>query len=110
MSVTYFEIGRIIVENKQGGQERAEYGQNLMKNLSEFLTEKFKKGFSLSNLKNVKQFYNTYKIRVSQTFSNQIPDGQKSHTLSGFLPKVSKNLIHQAFSAESDGYKTMQLV
>ena len=109
MSVTYFEIGRMIVENEQGGQERAEYGQNLMMKLSEFLTEKFRKGFSLSNLKNAKQFYNTYKIRVSQTFSNQIPDSQKSQTLSGFLHQTSKNQIQQVFSAESDGYKTMQL-
>ena len=37
MSVTYFEVGRMIVENEQGGQERAEYGQNLIKKLSEYL-------------------------------------------------------------------------
>jgi len=110
MSVTYFEVGRMIVENEQGGQERAEYGQNLIKKLSEYLTENFKKGFSEVNLKNARLFYITYSkyLQKRQTVSAELQNGQKSQTLSGFLPKVSKNLIQQAFSAESDGYKTMQ--
>jgi predicted nuclease of restriction endonuclease-like (RecB) superfamily len=108
MTVTYFEVGRMIVEKEQGGQERAEYGQNLMKKLSEFLTDKFKKGFSLSNLKNAKQFYNTYKIKVSQTLYSQLPDEQKSQTPSGFLPQVPQTQIQQAFSAEIHDYETMK--
>jgi len=62
----------------------------------------------LNTTKNAEQFYNTYKIRVSQTFSSQISDSQKSQTLSGFLPQTSKNPIQQVFSAEADGYKIMQ--
>ena len=106
-TVTYFEIGRMIVENEQGGQERAEYGQNLLKNLAKFLTEKFKKGFSLSNLKNAKQFYNTYKNRTNQTFYNHFPNEQKSQTLSGFLPVPAQNQ-RQELSIEKDAYETMQ--
>ena len=110
MSVTYFEVGRMIVENEQGGQERAEYGQNLIKKLSEYLTENFKKGFSEVNLKNARLFYITYSkyLQKRQTVSAELQNGQKSQTLSGFLPNVSKNPIQQALSAESDGYKTMQ--
>jgi len=68
------------------------------------------KGFSEVNLKNARLFYNTYSkyMQKRQTVSAELQNGQKSQTLSGFLPKVSKNLIQQAFSAESDGYKTMQ--
>ena len=106
-TVTYFEVGRMIVENEQGGQERAEYGQNLLKNLANFLTERFKKGFSLSNLKNAKQFYNTYKNRVNQTFYNHFPNEQKSQTLSGFLPVPTQNQ-RQELSTEKDGYEAMQ--
>jgi len=38
MVVTYFEIGRMLVEEEQGGKERAEYGKELLKGLSEVLT------------------------------------------------------------------------
>jgi len=106
-TVTYFEVGRMIVENEQGGQERAEYGQNLLKNLAKFLTERFKKGFSLSNLKNAKQFYNTYKNRVNQTFYNHYPNEQKSQTLSGFLPVPAQNQ-KQELSTEKDAYEAMR--
>lgn len=48
---TYFEIGRMIVEEEQNGYERAEYGALILKKVSKELTEKFGKGFSLTNLK-----------------------------------------------------------
>jgi len=60
MCVTYFEIGRMIVEEEQGGKARAEYGRGLMKELSAFLSERFGRGYSLSTLKNAKKFYNVY--------------------------------------------------
>ena len=51
MVLTYFEIGRMIVEEEQKGENRAEYGKKILKILSKKLTEKYKKGFSLTNLK-----------------------------------------------------------
>ena len=45
MVKTYFEIGRLIVENEQNGKNRAEYGKETLKNLSERLTKDFGKGF-----------------------------------------------------------------
>lgn len=62
MTYTYFEIGKLIVEEEQNGKERAEYGKELIKNLSEKLTEEFGKGFSKRNLANMKKFYSTYSI------------------------------------------------
>ena len=69
MTKTYFLIGKRIVEEEQKGNERAEYGENLIKNLSKKLTEEFGKGFSITNLKQMKSFYITYK--KGQTVSDQ---------------------------------------
>ena len=69
MTKTYFLIGKRIVEEEQSGNERAEYGENLIKNLSKRLTEEFGKGFSKTNLKQMKSFYIAY--RKGQTVSDQ---------------------------------------
>ncbi|MBL0737170.1 DUF1016 family protein [Flavobacterium sp. GN10] len=57
MTITYFEIGRIIVEEEQNGKDRAEYGKQLLKSLSQQLTKEFGKGFSIRNLEQIRQFY-----------------------------------------------------
>ena len=54
MTKTYFEIGRRIVEEEQKGKSRADYGKELLKNLSNELTKEFGKGFSVANLKNMR--------------------------------------------------------
>lgn len=54
---TNFEIGRHIVEFEQQGNERAEYGMQVLKQLAERLTAEFGIGFSLSNLKLMRLFY-----------------------------------------------------
>src|SRR5690606_19435127 len=60
MVMTYFEIGRMIVEEEQGGKERAEYGKQLLKELSKVLTKEFGRGFSVENLTKMRYFYLTY--------------------------------------------------
>lgn len=62
MVTAYFEIGKAIVE-KQGGQEKAEYGKELLHNLSLQLTAEFGKGFTASNLRNMRQFYLLFQNR-----------------------------------------------
>ncbi|MGY0395235.1 DUF1016 N-terminal domain-containing protein [Fusobacterium sp. SYSU M8A802] len=69
MTTTYFLIGKRIVEEEQGGEKRAEYGKSLIKNLSIRLTESYGKGFSETNLKQMKSFYLGYKKR--QTLSDE---------------------------------------
>ena len=54
---TNFLIGKIIVENEQNGNIRAEYGKDILKKLS----NPFGSGFSLSGLYNMRLFYNRYK-------------------------------------------------
>ncbi|WP_341476047.1 PDDEXK nuclease domain-containing protein [Caviibacterium pharyngocola] len=63
MVQSYWEIGRLIVEHEQQGEERAKYGKYLLQNLSERLTEMFGKGFDIRNLRNMRQFYLTFPIR-----------------------------------------------
>jgi DNA-binding MarR family transcriptional regulator len=60
MVYTYFEIGRMIVEEEQNGKERAEYGKQILKSLSKSLSNEFGKGFSQRNLEQMRQFYLTY--------------------------------------------------
>lgn len=68
----YYEIGRMIVEEEQHGQNRATYGKQILQELSKYLSEKFGKGFSTTNLKQMRQFYTIYsQDQISQTLSDQ---------------------------------------
>lgn len=67
---TYWEIGRIIVEEEQGNSDRAEYGKQLITDLSKKLTKEYGKGFSRSNLQNMRNFYLSYPI--CQTVSGKL--------------------------------------
>ena len=65
--VAYWNIGRVIVEHEQDSNERAKYGDSTLKQLSKVLTKEFGKGFSRSNLQNMRSFYLTYPICQSVT-------------------------------------------
>lgn len=67
MVYTYYEIGRMIVEEEQKGKLRAEYGKAVLKELSIRLTNKFGKGFSVENLDRMRYFYKTYSKTNSST-------------------------------------------
>ena len=72
MVYAYYEIGRMIVEEEQHGQNRAAYGKQILQELSNYLSEKFGKGFSTTNLKQMRQFYMVYsQDQISQTLSDQ---------------------------------------
>lgn len=58
--LAYWNIGRVIVEHEQDSKERAEYGKQTLKQLSKVLTKEFGKGFSRSNLQNMRAFYLSY--------------------------------------------------
>ena len=57
MVEAYWKIGRRIVEEEQSGRERAEYGKEILQNLSKELTEEFGKGYSYRTLREIRQFY-----------------------------------------------------
>jgi len=59
---TYYEVGRLLIE-AQGGEKRAQYGNQLIKEYSERLTHELGKGYKPSNLKNMRQFYLLFRNR-----------------------------------------------
>ena len=65
MVYTYYEIGRQIVEEEQGGKRRAGYGETLLIDLSKKLTARFGRGWSVPNLKNIRLFYVVYSKRIT---------------------------------------------
>ena len=86
---TNFEIGHHIVEHEQQGETRAGYGKEVVQNLAERLTVEFGQGFSLSNLKLMRQFFMQFRDRADQiglTASGQFKE-TKSQTVSGQLPQ-----------------------
>lgn len=82
MVITYFEIGRMIVEDEQNGENRAEYGKAVLKELSLYLTERFGKGFSQRNLEQMRQFYLSYSIAQTVSAEFKLPDNQINERLS----------------------------
>ncbi|WP_233202456.1 DUF1016 N-terminal domain-containing protein [Limnohabitans sp. JirII-31] len=60
MVQAYWQIGQLIVQHEQGGQERAVYGAKTLQRLAKRLQIEFGKGFSLPNLRNFRQFYQTF--------------------------------------------------
>jgi len=66
MVIAYWLIGREIVQALQGGEERADYGRKLLAELSEALTSRYGRGFSATNLKYFRLFYQAYSNRVPE--------------------------------------------
>lgn len=64
---TYYEIGKMIIEEEQQGKKRAEYGKSVLKELSANLTTKFGKGFSVESLDRMRFFYSVYSDSISST-------------------------------------------
>jgi predicted nuclease of restriction endonuclease-like (RecB) superfamily len=96
MVAAYWQIGRRIVEEEQGGATKATYGEGLLKALSKALTAEFGKGFSLPNLKNFRKFYLTY------------PEGGKSYALRSFLTWTHHRLIMRVESPSAREYYISQ--
>lgn len=89
---TYWSIGKYIVEFEQKWEKRAGYGDALLKKLSEDLTKSFWKGFSYTNLKQIRQFYTTF--QKGQTLSDDfkkrwLKDPFESLSWSHFVRLVS---------------------
>ena len=95
MVQTYWEIGRQIVEYEQKGNERAEYGTELLKRLSRDLTERYGKGFGKSNIFAMRRFFLLY--QKFQTVSGKLT---WSHYVE--LLKVDDPLERSFYEKESE--------
>jgi len=65
MVLTYWQVGQLIVEDEQQGESRAAYGKQVLKELAVELTGEFGKGFDLTNLRKMRQFYLVFPIRAA---------------------------------------------
>lgn len=88
----YWLIGREIVQELQGGEERAAYGKQMLPDLSTQLTQRYGNGFSVPNLQNFRKFYLAYSTRVIATAPIQYPAGRElagSESVQGFSPQLT---------------------
>lgn len=81
MVETNWSIGRRIVEEEQGGRDRASYAKALLKSLSQALTEEFGDGFSVENLTLFRKFYLVFPKVVIANNSKQIQADKISYTV-----------------------------
>jgi len=94
---TNFEIGRRIVQEELRGEDRAAYGEEVIRTLADRLTGEFGKGFSLSNLRSMRQFYlqNQDRIRQSMTDEFSAPAIRQSLTGEFNAPSIGQTLSDQ---------------
>ena len=98
MVITYFEIGRMIVEEEQCGEERAAYGKELIQELSRLLTKEFGKGFSATNLKQMRAFYLAYQkqqmlsVKSDKAIRQTVSDGLESTSKNSTQNQISETL------------------
>ena len=94
MVLAYWFIGREIVEELQGGEERAGYGKKVIEELSSRLTERYGQGFSVPNLKNFRQFFQAYSERstsIGYPAGSQSSDAASPHPAGGELVQLMKS-------------------
>jgi hypothetical protein len=92
--LTYWEIGRHIVEFEQGGETRAAYGKRLLGDLADALTRKFGRGFDASHLRYMRLFYQAFPIRDALR-------SELSWTYYRLLFRVDPAAAHQWYLQES---------
>lgn len=81
MILAYFQIGKMIVEDEQQGNQRAEYAKETIAKLSTELNKEFGKGYSISNLEYMRSFYNIYQLRISQSLIGKFKNSSKSQSI-----------------------------
>lgn len=80
--ITKYEIGHIIIEVVQEGEERAKYGKQLLKGVSEILTERLGDGWSVETLKKCRKFYQIYSVnKIGSTLLTQLPIEDSVYTV-----------------------------
>lgn len=92
MVLAYGLIGREIVLEVLNGKHKASYGEDVIRDLSAKLTSHYGKGYSLTHVKDMRQFYVLYRERIDST--PQL--SQISHTSGGLFEKVELSLVFSA--------------
>lgn len=88
MVIAYWEIGRRIVEEEQGGKKRAGYGEFILKELSQKLISDFGNGFSEQNFRNFRQFYLLFSDNsIRYAVRSKLENGNKSSIRGAVSPE-----------------------
>lgn len=91
--ITKYEIGRIIVNVVQEGEERATYGKQLLKGVSEVLTERFGDGWSVETLKRCRKFFTIYSVeQIGTTVLTESSDGNLVNTVAQIQKSVKETM------------------
>lgn len=91
---TKFRIGQYIVEEEQRGEERAQYGKYILKELSEKLTLKYGKGWGMENLRLIRKFYAVYSTKENQNGVLEIGQGASGESQQAQTPAFSLSWSH----------------
>ncbi len=103
---TNFESGRRIVEHEQKGAKRAEYGKELLKELSVRLSEEFGNGFSPTNLKLMRQFFVEYRNRIGQSQPDLFPLLPIGQSVTDQLRKIAQSTPAQLAISKTPSRKS----
>ena len=95
MLITYFEIGRMIVEHEQKGKQRAEYAKEILKSISINLGKEFGRGYSVDNLQNMRLFYTVFKKYET---APRISTSKSKHPINETVSRISKNIFQLSWS------------
>ncbi|HEX7618262.1 MAG TPA: PDDEXK nuclease domain-containing protein, partial [Verrucomicrobiae bacterium] len=103
MTATYWEVGRRIVEFEQGGEKRAEYGEELLDRLAADLNSRFGRGFSRRNLQSMRQFYSfipTEQIWQTLSAKSSLSQIRATPPLESGEPQIAQTVSAKSEAAE----------
>ena len=109
---TYYEVGRYIIEDEQGGKLRAEYGKGILKRVSERLTERLGKGWSVDTLEKTRRFYLVYSKSKTLVWKSNINIENSATLQRKLLEKRNSATLQRKFN-DTDivtGYENPQFV
>ena len=115
MVLTYWHIGQYIVEYEQEGKERAEYGTQLLKRLSEDLTKSFGSGYSWRNLYNMTEFYKQFPILQTVTAKSnskklQTVTAKFSEKAISSIPKLNWSHLVRLLSVKNQDERNFYII
>jgi predicted nuclease of restriction endonuclease-like (RecB) superfamily len=97
MLLTYFEIGRMIINDEQQGSKRAGYAKEILPTLSAYLSAKFGRGYSVDNLEACRKFYLTYSHRISESIIRKLKNAPAKPISESIIRKLKTSEKPLAF-------------
>lgn len=96
--ITKYEIGHVIIEVVQEGEDRARYGKQLLKGVSEILTERLGEGWSVDTLKKCRKFYQIYSVnKIGATLSPQLTIEDSGYSVAQIQKTATSQKLDSAY-------------